>query len=239
MTTLQEACLAAVFESNPASCSPESIIGKATIHTPVLSNPLSGPAYLVSHGGAAFPDVEFVLQGEGVTLVLDGKTDIKNGITYSKFETAPDAPFTTFETELPAGPKSILTAYSKSTPYDLCGANLQMPTEITDQNGAVIRQTTAIAATGACPPSVRITKTKVSGNTVQVTVTLAKAGTVKITGRGLKTTTKKGVKAGSHTITVPLTATGRAAKKHRTKLKIQASETLSGLTGTATTTLKA
>ena len=82
-------------------------------------------------------------------------------------------------------------------------------------------------------------KTKVKGNTVLVTVKLAKAGTVKITGKGLKTTTKKGVKPGTHTITVPLTATGRAAKKHGRKLKLQASETLSGLTGTATTTLKA
>ncbi len=240
LTTLQKACLAATFESNPASCSPESIIGKATIHTPLLNSPLSGPAYLVSHGGAAFPDVEFVLQGEGVTLVLDGKTDIKNGITYSKFETAPDAPFTSFETELPAGPKSILGAYaSAKEPYNLCKANLAMPTEITGQNGAVIRQSTAIAATGACPPSLTITRTKMKGNSLLVTVKLTKPGTIKITGRGIKPTTKKGLKAGTHTITVPLTATGRSAKKHRRTLKIQASETLAGLTGTASATLRA
>ena len=216
------------------------MIGKATIDTPILNSPLTGPAYLVSHGGAAFPDVEFVLQDEGVTLVLDGKTDIKNGITYSKFETAPDAPFTVFETELPAGPHSILGAYVPATEnYSLCKANLAMPTEITGQNGAVIKQTTSIVPTGGCPPAVDITKTALKGNTVLVTVKLGEGGTVKITGKGLKSTTKRALKAGTHTITVPLTDTGRAAKKHKRKLKIQATETVAGRTGTATTTLKA
>jgi hypothetical protein len=158
LTTLQKACLAAVFEADPAACDEGSVIGTATIHTPILNSPLSGPAYLVSHGGAAFPDVEFVLQGEGVTIVLDGKTDIKDGITYSRFESTPDAPFTSFETELPAGPHSILTANNDVVPnYDLCGQNITIPTEITGQNGAVIKQNTNVALTG-CPKARALTK---------------------------------------------------------------------------------
>ena len=149
LSTLQKACTEAVFAANPASCSEGSVIGFATIYTPVLSKPLSGPAYLVSHGGAAFPDVEFVLQGEGITLVLDGKTDIKAGVTYSRFESAPDAPFTVFETVLPAGPHGVLTAnVPERQDYSLCKASLLMPTEITGQNGAVINQTTPIAVSG-------------------------------------------------------------------------------------------
>ena len=149
LSTIQKACVLAVFNANPAACDEGSNIGYAVIHTPVLKSPLTGPAYLVSHGGAAFPDVEIVLQGEGITLVLDGKTDIKKGITYSRFEATPDAPFSTFETFLPTGPHSALAAYvPASKNYSLCGSNLVMPTEITAQNGAHITQTTPIVPTG-------------------------------------------------------------------------------------------
>ncbi|MGO9790718.1 MAG: hypothetical protein ACLP8S_14875, partial [Solirubrobacteraceae bacterium] len=228
LSTLQKACLAAVFNANPAACKEESVIGKATIHTPILKAPLTGPAYLVSHGGAAFPDVEFVLQGEGVTLILDGNTDIKNGITYSRFESAPDAPFTSFETELPTGPHSILGAYvPASANYNLCGTSLAMPTIITAQNGKQIKQSTKIAVTGCTPakPSVKITKTKLKGNTLLVTVKTSANGTITISGSDVKRTTKTNVKAGSHQITVALSNAGKTAKTHRKKTKLRASLT--------------
>jgi hypothetical protein len=159
LTTIQKACLAAVFEANPASCPEGSNIGSAHIVTPVLKNPLQGPAYLVSHGAAEFPDVEFVLQGEGLKLILDGKTDIKKGITYSRFESTPDAPFTRFETTLPAGPHSALTAnVPESKKFNLCAEKLNMPTEITGQNGTLIKQTTHIKITGCKKKVTKLTR---------------------------------------------------------------------------------
>jgi hypothetical protein len=149
LTTIQKACLAAVFEANPAACDEGAMIGEGIVHTPVFKNPLRGPAYLVSHGNAAFPDVEFVLQGEGIKLVLDGKTYIHDGITYSKFETTPDAPFTKFESNFPAGPHSALTAHVPEDEYfSLCKTKVTLPTEITGQNGAFISQTTNVAVVG-------------------------------------------------------------------------------------------
>ena len=179
LETLKLACLERVFAANPASCPEGSMVGTAVAHTPILSSPLVGPAYIVSHGGAAFPDLEVVLQGEGVTIVLDGKTDITNGITSSSFESVPDAPISSFELKLPEGPHSILGApgglcsthtvlvkkkvtvkvrlhghvrkrrVTRTVPT-LVATGLAMPTTITAQNGAVINQNTPIDVTG-CP----------------------------------------------------------------------------------------
>jgi hypothetical protein len=228
LTTIQKACVAAVFEANPAGCPEGSNVGMAVAHSPLLKNPLVGPAYLVSHGSAAFPDVEFVLQGEGITLVLDGKTDIKKGITYSHFETVPDAPVTTFETVLPAGPHSALSAVLPDGTFNVCNTPLIMPTEITGQNGAVIKQNTRVATTG-CPklakPTVKITKVTLKGNVLLVTVKTGTTGIVRASGFGL-TTTRKQLSAGTHEIRVPLTKTGRSMGRRHKKTAVRVSLTV-------------
>jgi hypothetical protein len=114
-----------------------------------------------------------------------------------------------------------------------CEQNLLMPTEMIAQNGMALYQQTPISVTG-CPPSVAITKTSVNGNNVALTVKLGQAGTLVLSGRGIRRKTLHGVKAGGHTITVSLTAAGRAARRHRSKLKITVALSAAGRTGTTT-----
>ena len=178
LTTLQKACTAAQFNSNPAGCPPPSVIGHAVVHTPLIPVPLEGPAIFVSNGGEAFPNLIMVLQGYGVKIDLVGDTFIsKAGITSTTFKAVPDQPFSSFELTLGEGPYSALAANG-----DLCSLTtapspsrrrsrsrsratarpsrarsrttqpetLVMPNEFVAQNGAVIHQDTTISVTG-CP----------------------------------------------------------------------------------------
>jgi hypothetical protein len=150
LTTLQKACLAKVFEANPAACPKESIVGHATAITPVLPVPLNGPAYFVSHGGEAFPSLIIVLQGYGVTVDLVGTTFIsKAGITSSTFKQVPDVPISSFDLMLPEGKYSALAAnLPASAKSSFCGQKLTMPTAFVGQNGAEIHESTAISVSG-------------------------------------------------------------------------------------------
>jgi hypothetical protein len=144
LTTLQKACTAAQFEANPADCPAASIVGHATVTTPLLPVPLTGPAYFVSHGGEAFPSLTMVLQGYGVTIDLVGATFIsKAGITSTTFKTVPDVPFSTFALTLPQGKYSALAANG-----NLCKSKLAMPTEFLAQNGLKINKSTPISVSG-------------------------------------------------------------------------------------------
>jgi hypothetical protein len=151
LTTIQKACIASVFEADPAACPEGSDIGTAVVHTPVLKNPVAGPIYLVSHGNAAWPDAELVLQGEGITVILDGQTAIKKGVTTSSFLSVPDVPFETVEATLPEGPHSALTmnpTLGERTHYNLCGQHLSIPTQLTGQNGTLANETVKVAVQG-------------------------------------------------------------------------------------------
>jgi hypothetical protein len=177
LTTLQKACLQATFEANPFRCPSGSYVGGVRANTPALPDKMKGPAVLVSHGGAAFPDLDLVLEADGVRVILVGNTDIKNGITKTNFASTPDVPVSSVTVNLPVGPHSALGAFG-----DLCATPLVMPTTITGQNGKVIKQNTKINVTDC---GVRIVGHKVIGNTAYLTVKTFAAGRISGSGSNL------------------------------------------------------
>jgi hypothetical protein len=149
LQTIQHACPQAVFNRNPAACPAASAIGSATVATPISSSPLTGPAYLVSHGGAAFPDMVLVLQAQGVRVDLTGALYVDaHNITSTTFRTLPDVPIRRLDLVLPEGKRSALAASS-----GLCTKKpLIMLTAITAQDNARVKPTVKVAVEGCKRP---------------------------------------------------------------------------------------
>ena len=180
LTTLQKACSETVFATNPYNCPSGSFVGGARANTPTLPGKLTGPAILVSHGGQAFPDLDLVMEANGVRVILVGNTKITKGITTTTFATLPDVPVSSVTVNLPIGGHSAVTANGS-----LCINPLTMPTTLIGQNGFKVTQKTKIAVVG-CP--VRIAGQKTIGNTAYITVQTYSAGRISGSGSNLATT---------------------------------------------------
>ncbi len=213
LTTLKNACLEKVFNANPYACPTTARVGGATVTTPVLPGKLTGPAYFVSHGGAAFPDLDFVMSGDGITVILVGNTNIQKGVTTTNFASLPDVPISSFEENLPTGKNSAVTANGS-----LCKQSLVMPTTITAQNGKVIKQNTPISVSG-CP--VTVVSSAARGTKAIVTVRVPSAGRVSGGGKSLGTVYKHPSKSQNVTLEVPLSSAGRNALFARVRLAVR------------------
>jgi hypothetical protein len=217
ISTLNKACPVATFEANPAACPALSRVGTATVATPVLPGKLTGPAMFVSHGGAAFPDLDLVLSGDGVTVILVGNTNISKGITSSSYASVPDVPVSSFEVRLPRGGDSVLGAVG-----GLCKKALLMPTTITAQNGKVVKRSTKIAV-GDCP--IVVLSHRVRGHEVILVVKVPAAGRISARGKDLVARQKRSGKGRDVTVAVPLSRAGASAlasnPRHRLAVKVR------------------
>lgn len=214
LATLKLACPEATFAANPETCPEGSKVGEARALTPVLPGTMSGPAYFVSHGGVGFPDLDVVLKGAGVTVILVGNTNIKGGITHTKFLTLPDVPVKSFKLTLPVGPHSALGANGS-----LCKKRLTMPTTIVAQNGKTVKQRTKLNVAG-CP--IVVIKRSVRRNSAIITVRTPSGGRIATTGLHLRKTVKTVGKAKVAKINANLSARGvqLLARKHRLKTRV-------------------
>ena len=200
LTTLNKACPEATFAANPYACG--GSIGGARANTPTLPGKLTGPAYFVSHGGAAFPDLDLVMNANGVRVILVGNTKITKGITTTHFAAPPDAPVSSITVNLPTGPRSALAAFG-----NFCKTTLKMPTTIEAQNGKIFKQTTKIKVNGC---GVQIMGQKVIGRTAYLTVRTFNAGRVSGSGSGVATTVRHFNGAVENaSLKVPLTRGGK------------------------------
>jgi hypothetical protein len=185
LTTLQKACPAATFQvaAPPGACPPAARVGAVTVRTPVLPGTLSGPVYLISHGGAAFPDLDLVVRGDGVEVVLVGHTRIsRKDVISTTFASLPDVPISSVAVRLPVGPHSILAANGS-----LCAHPLRAPVKLLAQSGATLKRNIAVTVTG-CPLAIIAHRT--SGRHATVAVRVPGAGRIRLRGRGLRRVTR-------------------------------------------------
>jgi hypothetical protein len=220
LTTLQKACPEATYAASPASCPVGSKVGNATVTTPVLPGKLTGPAYLVSHGGAAFPDLDLLLEGSGVRVILVGNTNIKGGVTTSTFASVPDVPVSSFVLNLPTGPSSALASIGT-----FCSQTLVMPTTITAQSGAQTKQNTNVAVEGCTGGKgrsrIKILSHRVVRHRLVLRVQTFAAGRVSVKARNLRTVFRRASRPGKLTIKVPLSRHGKRALGARRKIKFK------------------
>jgi hypothetical protein len=128
---------------NGTACPAGSIYGKARAITPILAEPLVGPVILRSSENP-LPDLVAALRNSQVDFNLVGRIDSVKGQIRNTFETAPDAPVSSFVLEMRGGKKGLL---ENST--NLCVGKHLAIADFTGQNGKRHKFSPALEA--KCP----------------------------------------------------------------------------------------
>jgi hypothetical protein len=212
------------------TCPKASIVGKATAHTPILDQALTGPVYFVKNirkdpkSGReirTLPKLVIPLTGEnGLRLNLVGTSNVVKNRLVTTFDNIPDAPVSDFTLDISGGKGGILVVSGT----DICKASQIAEQQIDGQNGKQL-DSNVYLQTSACP--LKILSKKIGKTSVAVKVGGLGAGKVTVTGKGIKKTTKtiasstvatitaKRTKGKPGKVTVSFDPTG-PAKAHKT-----------------------
>jgi hypothetical protein len=115
-------------------CAGRQRIGTATTETPLLDQPLKGPAYAVS-GFGKLPHVVFILGGQVTIMPEAESSSVKHGHLKTTVPVVPDAPIGHFRLNLFGGKKGYLV-----NTRDLCASPAAATVEYTAQNGKALTQ---------------------------------------------------------------------------------------------------
>ncbi len=145
LTTIQQTCPAKEFTINPALCPSGAHVGSGTVHSTILPAPLTGPIYMVK-GSGLLPHLAMTLQGDGLTVQLDGAIQIsKKGITSAVFEGIPDVPLSALDIALPRGPHSALGSNT-----NICARRPTVDYVFTSYNGVRVKRVTKLVVLSGC-----------------------------------------------------------------------------------------
>jgi hypothetical protein len=129
-------CTRAQFAAR--SCPSDSVIGQATVNTPLLDAPLSGPVYLRS-SSHRLPDLVADLQGQLEIELVGHIGSTKAGGLRTVFAAVPDAPVSRFELNLPGNRGGLL----QST-VSLCKGGRTAVVKMVGQNGRRLSRNTKL-----------------------------------------------------------------------------------------------
>lgn len=134
---IRTVCTRVQFAAN--ACPPGAIYGKVRAFTPLLEEPLEGPAYLRSSDNK-LPDLVFDLHGL-VDIETAGRVDsIKGGIRVT-FPRVPDAPISKVIIDMQGGKKGLIV-----NSRDLCASPSRATVELTAHNAKQHRRRAAMRA---------------------------------------------------------------------------------------------
>jgi hypothetical protein len=121
------------------SCPAASQVGTAKATTPILSQPLSGPIYLVNSSG--LPVIGVQLNGQ-VKPRLEGQSSVVGRRIRTTFASVPDVPLASFVLSFRNGSKGILKSGS-----NLCRSRQSASLQMVGQNGISRSRTVTITKT--------------------------------------------------------------------------------------------
>lgn len=222
---------AAAVHGGTVGCATKTIVGSATAVTPLLSESLTGPVYLVQGlrcktgqvsaqgtcaSGAAIrtlPSLLVPLRGQ-IALDLRAQTSVSGGRLVTTFPTIPDAAVSKFTLKINGGKKGLLVVTGRG--QSICQKNQVGNADLGAQSGVATTKNMTLTTPCGKPAKLSVLSHRVRAGKLVLKVHTSEKGEVTVTGNGLKAFGQT-MAAGTHQISVE--AKPASAEKPTTKAK--------------------
>ena len=213
-----------VAASQIDACPASTRIGSATVKTPILTQPLTGPVYLVqgirtdAEGQQirTLPALLITLRGQ-VALDLHAQTSVDSrSRLVTTFAAVPDAPITRFALKISGGRHGVLVVTGDK---GLCRRVQTGRATLDSQSG--LSESRSLKLATPCARGERVTRLGVRGHTVRVRVAVPAAGRLRVSGRGLTPAARSVPKATTVAFVIHLSVAEQARLRREGAIKVR------------------